>query len=132
MNLVNLMSLDSHKYLEPHTQDIRDLTTKVIESESDDSMVQVKLELCAEQKFRVFQIRKAISSYFENEDVSPINLNKKRNSLSLDVVSHNNSLSTLKNPSQTENKDLLTNRTLNTRIKDKNHHRSICKSMFTP
>ena len=95
-------------------------------------MVQVKLELCAEQKFRVFQIRKAISSYFENEDVSPINLNKKRNSLSLDVVSHNNSLSTLKNPSQTENKDLLTNRTLNTKIKDKNHHRSICKSMFTP
>ena len=53
--------------------------TKIIGSESDDNVVQPELEICTEQEFRVIDIRNAIS-YFENKDVSPINL-KKQNSL---------------------------------------------------
>ena len=69
------------KSLESHIQNIRDLTTKIIGSESDDNVVQPELEIRAEQEFRVIQIRNAISSYFENQDVSTINLNKKQNHL---------------------------------------------------
>ena len=65
------------KSLEPHIQNIR----KIIGSESDDNVVQPELEIRAEQEFRVIQIRNAISSYFENQDVSTINLNKKQNHL---------------------------------------------------
>ena len=65
------------KSLEPHIQNIR----KIIGSESDDNVVQPELEIRAEQEFRVIQIINAISSYFENQDVSTINLNKKQNHL---------------------------------------------------
>ena len=81
--------------------------------------------MCTEQEFRVIQIRNAISSYFENKDVSPINLNKETKPLTLDVVSQNNSLPKIKTPSQIENKVLLTSQTLNTKIKTKSCHHSI-------
>ena len=109
MTLVNLI-----KSLKPHIQNIRDLTTKIIRSESDDNVVQPEVEICTVQEFRVIQIRNAISSYFENKDVSPINLNKETKPLTLDVVSQNNSLPKIKTPSQTENEVLLTSQTLNT------------------
>ena len=120
MTLVNLI-----KSLEPHIQNIRDLTTKIIRSESDDNVVQPELEICTVQEFRVIQIRNAISSYFENKDVSPINLNKETKPLTLDVVSQNNSLPKIKTPSQIENEVLLTSQTLNTKIKPKSCHHSI-------
>ena len=75
------------KSLESHIQNTRDLTTKLTESKSDDNIAQPKLEICTEQEFRVIQIRNAISSYFENEDVFPINLNTETNPLTLEVVS---------------------------------------------
>ena len=93
--------------LESHIQNIGDLTTKTIGSESDDNVVQPELEMWTEQEFRVIQISNAISSYIENEDVSPINLNKETKPLTLDVVSQNNSLPNIKTPSQTENEVLL-------------------------
>ena len=71
------------KSLESHIQNIRDITTKIIGSESDDNVVQPGLEMCTEQEFRVIQIRNAISSYFENKDVSPINLKKQNHLLSM-------------------------------------------------
>lgn len=49
----------------------------------------------------------------ENKDVSPT---KGTTPLSREVVSQNNSLSKLKIPSHTENKVLLRNQTLNTKI----------------
>ena len=73
----------------------------------------------------MIQIRNAISSYFENKDVSAINLNTETNPLTLDVVSQSNSLSKLKNSSQIENEALLTNQTLNTKIKAKSCHGSV-------
>ena len=118
------------KSLESHIQNIGDLTTKITGSESDDHVVQPELEICTEQEFRVIHIRNTISSYFENKDVSPINLNKETKALTLDVVSQNNSLRKIKTPSQIENKVLLTNQTLNTKIKTKSFHHSIsCKSL---
>ena len=60
------------KFDQYYIQNIRDLTTKIIGSESDHNVVQPELEICTEQEFRVIQIRNAISSYFENKDVSPI------------------------------------------------------------
>ena len=92
-----------NKSLDPHIQNIRDLTTKVIGSESDNNIVQPELETCTEQKFRVIQIRNAILSYFENKVVSLINLNKETKPLTPDIVSLNNSLPKLKPPSQIEN-----------------------------
>ena len=73
----------------------------------------------------MIQIRNVISSYFENKDVSPINLNKETKPLTLDVVSQNNSLPKIKTPSQIENKVLLTSQTLNIKIKTKSCHHSI-------
>ena len=113
------------KSLKSRIQDIRDLTTKIIGTESDDNLVQPELEMCTEQEFRGIQIRNAISSYFENIDVSPINLNKETKPLTLDVVSQNNSLPKIKTPSQIENEVLLTSQTLNTKIKTKSCHHSI-------
>ena len=110
--------------LESHIQNIGDLTTKTIGSESDDNVVQPELEMWTEQEFRVIQISNAISSYIENEDVSPINLNKETKPLTLDVVSQNNSLPKIKTPSQIENEVLLTSQTLNTKIKTKSCHHS--------
>ena len=81
--------------------------------------------MCTEQEFRVIQIRNAISSYFENKDVSPINLNKETKPLTLDVVSQNNSLPKIKTPSQIENEVLLKSKTLNSKIKTKSRHHSI-------
>ena len=72
----------------------------------------------------MIQIRNAISSYFENKDVSPINLNKETKPLTLDVVSQNNSLPKIKTPSQIENEVLLKSKTLN-KIKTKSRHHSI-------
>ena len=57
--------------------------------------------------------------------VSPINLNKETNPLTLEVVSQSNSLSKLKTSSQIENEVLLTNQTLNIKIKAKSCHRPI-------
>ena len=71
------------KSLESHIQNIRDLTTKIIGSESDDNVIQPELEICTEQEFRVIQIRNAISSYFKNKVVSPINLKKQNHLLSM-------------------------------------------------
>ena len=71
---------------ESHIQNIRDLRTKIIGNESDDNIIQLELEICTEQEIRVIQIRNAISSYFENKDVSPINLHKEANPFTLDVV----------------------------------------------
>ena len=71
---------------ESHIQNIRDLRTKVIGNESDGNIIQLELEICTEQEIRVIQIRNAISSYFENKDVSPINLHKEANPFTLDVV----------------------------------------------
>ena len=73
----------------------------------------------------MIQIRNVISSYFENKDVSPINLNKETKPLTLDVVSQNNSLPKIKTPSQIENEVLLTSQTSNTKIKTKSCHHSI-------
>ena len=81
--------------------------------------------MCTEQEFRVIQIRNAISSYFENKDVSPINLNKETKPLTLNVVLQNNSSPKIKTPSQIENEVLLTSQTLNTKIKTKSCHHSI-------
>ena len=92
-------SLDFSKFdksLESHIQNIRDLTTKIIGNTFDDNVVQPELEISTEQEFRVIQIRNAISLYFENKDVSPINLNKETKPLTLDVVSQNNSLPNIK------------------------------------
>ena len=72
---------------ESHIQNIRDLTTKLIGSKFDDNIVQPKLEICTEQEFRVIEIRNAISSYFENKDVFPRNLNTETNLLTFKVVS---------------------------------------------
>ena len=113
------------KSLESHIQNIWDLTTKIIGSESDDIVVQLELQICTEQEFRVIQIRNAVSSYFENKDVFPINLNKETKPPSLDVVSQNNSLPKIKTPSQIEKEVLLTSQTLNTKIKTKSRHHSI-------
>ena len=44
---------------------------KITVNDSDDNIVQPELELCTEQRFKVIQIRNAISSYLQNEDVSP-------------------------------------------------------------
>ena len=55
-----------------------------------------------------------ISSYLEYKDVSPVNLNKETSPLSLDAVSQNNSISKLKAPLVTENKNLLSNQILST------------------
>ena len=71
------------------------------------------------------QIRNLISWYFENKDVSPINLNNERKSLTLDVVSQNNSLRKIKTPSRIENEGLLTSETLNTKIKTRSCDHSI-------
>ena len=60
----------------------------------------------------MIQIRNAISLYFENKDVSPINLNKETKPLTLDVVSQNNSLPNIKTPSQIENEGLLTSQNI--------------------
>ena len=73
----------------------------------------------------MIQIRNVVSSYFENKDVSPINLNKETKPPSLDVVSQNNSLPKIKTPSQIEKEVLLTSQTLNTKIKTKSRHHSI-------
>ena len=81
------------KSLGSHIQNIRDLTTKILGNESENNIIQPELELCSEQEFRVIQIRNTISSYFENKDVSPINLDKETNPLTLNVVSQNSSLS---------------------------------------
>ena len=67
----------------------------------------------------MIQIRNVISSYFENKDVSPINLNKETKPLTLDVVSQKNSLPKIKTPSQIENEVLLASQILNTKIKPK-------------
>ena len=74
------------KSLHSYIQNVRDLTTKIIGSETDHNVVQPELEICTQQEFRVIQIRNLISWYFENKDVSPINLNNERKSLTLDVV----------------------------------------------
>ena len=71
------------KSLESYIQNIRDLRTKIIGSESDDNVIQPELEMCIEQEFRVIQIRNAISSYFKNKVVSPINLKKHNHLLSM-------------------------------------------------
>ena len=100
------------KSLESHIQNIRDLTTKIIGNKFDENVVQPELEISTEQEFRVIQIRNAISLYFENKDVSPINLNKETKPLTLDVVSQNNSLPNIKTPSQIENEVLLTSQNI--------------------
>ena len=113
-----------------HIQNIRDLIAKIIGSESDNNTVQPELEIFTEQEFRVFQIRNTISSYFGNKNVSTINLNKERNPFTLYVASQNQILKLLQEPnlktsSEIENKVLLTNQTLNTKIKAKSCHPSI-------
>ena len=113
------------KSFQSHIQNTRDLTTKIIGSESDDNIDQQELEICSEHEFRAIQIRNVISSYFENKDVSPITLNKETNSPTLDVVSQSNSLSKFKASSQIEKDVLLIKQTLNTKIKAKSCHRSI-------
>ena len=113
------------KSFQSHIQNTRDLTAKIIGSESDDNIDQQELEICSEHEFRAIQIRNVISSYFENKDVSPITLNKETNSPTLDVVSQSNSLSKFKASSQIEKDVLLTKQTLNTKIKAKSCHRSI-------
>ena len=75
------------KSLKSHIKNIRDLTTKLIGSKSDDNIAQRKLEICTEQEFRVIQVRNSISSYCENEHVFPLNLNTETNPLTLEVVS---------------------------------------------
>ena len=127
MNFMNFSEFG--KSLESHYQNIRDLTTEIVGSESDDNIVPPELEICTEQEFRGIQIRNASSLYLEIKGVSPIKLNKETNPLTLNVVSQNNSLPKLKSPSQTENDVLLTNQTLNTKIESllslrQNRHQS--------
>ena len=116
MNFMNFSEFG--KSLESHYQNIRDLTTEIVGSESDDNIVPPELEICTEQEFKGVQIRNAILLYLEIKGVSPIKLNKETNPLTLNVVSQNNSLPKLKTPSQIENDVLLTNQTLNIKIKE--------------
>ena len=73
------------KSLESHYQNIRDLTTEIVGSESDDNIVPPELQICTEQEFREVQIRNAISLYPEIKGVSPVKLNKETNPLTLNV-----------------------------------------------
>lgn len=64
------------KSLENIIKNVRQLTTELTQSESNDAIIQTELNICTEQEFRVIQIRNAISSHVENQNSSPINLNK--------------------------------------------------------
>ena len=84
--LMNFMNFSEFgKSLESHYQNIRDLTTEIVGSESDDNIVPPELQICTEQEFRGVQIRNAISLYPEIKGVSPIKLNKETNPLTLNV-----------------------------------------------